>query len=226
MRLDVWLVKHGFFSSRQRAKKAIMEGKVLVNGRVRKQSTRVQEDDVIRVLDWADRPRGYHKLMAIEESLGFPLVEPGMRALDIGSSAGGFLLFLHERGAYVTGIEFSTEFMRYLSKIVEFLSRATLVHADAFKINPLSVAAVDSLDLLLVDVTCEPTGTLNLLTRFWPLLRLRGRFLAAFKMSYDSSVVRHIEDSLFHIGASNTRVIILDKSRDELHIYGEKKQVG
>ncbi|MDI3502495.1 MAG: rRNA (cytidine1920-2-O)/16S rRNA (cytidine1409-2-O)-methyltransferase, partial [Archaeoglobi archaeon] len=51
MRLDVLLVRKGYFSSRQKAKECIKRGFVKVNGEViRKPSFRVREDSEIEVL--------------------------------------------------------------------------------------------------------------------------------------------------------------------------------
>ena len=99
-RLDVWLVENGHFSSRQVAKRAIKEGMVTIDGKPCKPSKKVSGDEDIRVSpDYADKPMGYHKLKEIDELLGGKLVTLPCIALDIGSSAGGFLAYLNDKGA-------------------------------------------------------------------------------------------------------------------------------
>ena len=69
MRLDLLLVKRGYFSSRQRAKDYIRRGFVLVNGvRITKPSAEVDFNAKIEVLA-EEKPRGYWKLKEIDERL-------------------------------------------------------------------------------------------------------------------------------------------------------------
>ena len=88
-RLDVWLVDTGHFSSRQLAKRAIKEGKTC------KPSANVTGKENIKILtDAANMPIGYLKLEKLDKLMDENLVEDPCLALDIGSSAGGFLLYL------------------------------------------------------------------------------------------------------------------------------------
>ncbi|MEM2462455.1 MAG: S4 domain-containing protein, partial [Archaeoglobaceae archaeon] len=90
MRLDVLLVRRGFFKSRNRAKIAIKKGLVIVNGAIaKKPSMEVGIDAEIKVLD--DKPLGYWKLKELDEK--FRIFEGNETVLDLGSSAGGFLLY-------------------------------------------------------------------------------------------------------------------------------------
>lgn len=98
-RLDQSLVSRGLVESREQAQRAILAGRVQVNGQTaRKASDRVVPSDEV-VLTAAERyvSRGGHKL---EHALRrFQLEVQGIRALDIGASTGGFTDCLLQHGA-------------------------------------------------------------------------------------------------------------------------------
>jgi 23S rRNA (cytidine1920-2'-O)/16S rRNA (cytidine1409-2'-O)-methyltransferase len=218
-RLDVWLVETGQFSSRQAAKRAIKDGLVIVNGRKCKPSTQVYEKDTIELLSTeADVPQGYQKLKELDERLQDKLVCGACTALDIGSSAGGFLIYLAEKGANVTGIEVSKRFGEELHVIVEKYPQISVVFTDAFDMDPSIVANNGQLDLLLVDVTTEPEGTLKLIEKFTPLLKKEGRMLAAFKSNHKSETLASFKEDISQLGYEQIQEIILNETRQEVHI--------
>ena len=97
MRLDKYLVEKGFFESRNRALDAIKRGKVFVDGRVAKASLKCHEESQIDI----DQEKFYvsrasKKLERFLEEYSVEL--NGKRALDIGSSTGGFVQILLENG--------------------------------------------------------------------------------------------------------------------------------
>ena len=99
-RLDVLLVEKNFFESRERAKRIIMSGKVLVDDKkIDKAGTLVNRDCEIRLLG-EDIPfvsRGGLKLnKAIKE---FNININGKIAADIGASTGGFTDCMLQNGA-------------------------------------------------------------------------------------------------------------------------------
>ncbi len=99
-RLDVLLVKKGFFSSRERAKIAIMEGDVYVGGAISdKAGTKIDVDAEITVRN--DQcpfvGRGGYKLAKAVGVFGISL--EGMTAMDIGASTGGFTDCMLQNGA-------------------------------------------------------------------------------------------------------------------------------
>ena len=99
-RLDVLLVERNLFESRERAKRIIMTGKVLVDDKkIDKAGTLVNRDCEIRLLG-EDIPfvsRGGLKLnKAIEE---FKIDLNGKIAADIGASTGGFSDCMLQHGA-------------------------------------------------------------------------------------------------------------------------------
>ncbi len=99
MRLDSFLVEHGFFESRNRAANAIKDGQVKVDGKiVKKPSFKVEEGAKIELKE----SKFYVSRAAkkLEEYLKeFPLPIDGARCLDVGSSTGGFTQILLENGA-------------------------------------------------------------------------------------------------------------------------------
>ena len=99
-RLDVLLVERKFFESRERAKRIIMAGKILVDDmKIDKAGTLVNRDCQIRLIG-EDIPfvsRGGLKLnKAIEE---FNIDLNGKIAADIGASTGGFTDCMLQHGA-------------------------------------------------------------------------------------------------------------------------------
>lgn len=107
LRLDEALVERGHYASRSRARDAVLRNAVMVNGALAaKPSLGVGEADVISVSDAALAYVSRAALKLIAGLDHFNLSVKDLRALDIGSSTGGFLQVLLERGAaHVTGVE-------------------------------------------------------------------------------------------------------------------------
>jgi predicted rRNA methylase YqxC with S4 and FtsJ domains len=219
-RLDVWLVETKQFSSRQAAKRAIKDGLVIVNGKVSKPSKQVSEIDIIEVVSQdADFPLGFKKLKEIDEKLDNSLVATPCLALDIGSSAGGFLAYLATNDATVVGIEVSKRFAEDLHRLVEKYPQISVIFADAFEIDPTIISEPNNLDLLLVDVTTEPEGTLKLIEKFTILLRKEGRMMAAFKSNpTDSESTENLKKAISQMSYEEIQEICLDDTRQEVHI--------
>lgn len=89
MRLDKYLVEEGYFESRNRANDAIKSGKVKVDGKVAKASAKIDENSSVEVED-----EKFYVSRAARKLENFlaehPMDIKGKRALDIGSSTGGF----------------------------------------------------------------------------------------------------------------------------------------
>ncbi len=101
MRLDTFLFENGYFESREKAKKAITEFRITVNGKtVTKPAAEVSEIDNITVIP-SERTeyvgRGGIKLEYALDT--FKIDVQGKRAIDIGASTGGFTDCLLKRGA-------------------------------------------------------------------------------------------------------------------------------
>jgi 23S rRNA (cytidine1920-2'-O)/16S rRNA (cytidine1409-2'-O)-methyltransferase len=99
-RLDAELVRRGLVASRAQAQQAVRDGLVLVAGAPAMKPDRlVAASDAVVVLGPPPRyvSRGGHKLEAALDRFG---VDPvGRRAIDVGSSTGGFTDCLLQRGA-------------------------------------------------------------------------------------------------------------------------------
>ena len=89
MRLDKYLVEEGYFESRNRANDAIKAGKVKVDGKVAKASAKIDENSLVEVED-----EKFYVSRAARKLENFltehPIDLQGKKALDIGSSTGGF----------------------------------------------------------------------------------------------------------------------------------------
>jgi len=89
MRLDKYLVDEGYFESRNRANDAIKAGQVMVDGKKAKASAKVDENTIVEVEDTK-----FYVSRAARKLENFlaehPMDLQGKKALDIGSSTGGF----------------------------------------------------------------------------------------------------------------------------------------
>lgn len=100
LRLDQALVEEGHYSSRSRARDAVLRGAIRINGAVAdKPSRTVTRDDRMSVADAAQAyvSRSGLKLKSALDATG--LSPAGRIALDIGASTGGFTQVLLEAGA-------------------------------------------------------------------------------------------------------------------------------
>jgi 23S rRNA (cytidine1920-2'-O)/16S rRNA (cytidine1409-2'-O)-methyltransferase len=95
MRLDKYLVEKGYFESRNRALDAIKRGKVFVNGTVAKASMKCDEStniDIDQEKFYVSRAAKKLELFLEEYSMNLE----GKKAVDVGSSTGGFVQILLE----------------------------------------------------------------------------------------------------------------------------------
>ena len=99
-RLDILLVRGGFFASREKAKTTIMAGQVYVNGQ--KEDKAGMKFDVDSVLEVRGKTlpyvsRGGLKLEKAVQSFGLNL--EGLVCMDVGASTGGFTDCMLQNGA-------------------------------------------------------------------------------------------------------------------------------
>jgi 23S rRNA (cytidine1920-2'-O)/16S rRNA (cytidine1409-2'-O)-methyltransferase len=97
VRLDKYLVEEGYFESRNRANDAIKAGKVKVDGKVAKASAKIDETTSVEVEDekfYVSRAARKLENFLAEHTIEFK----GKKALDIGSSTGGFAQIVLENG--------------------------------------------------------------------------------------------------------------------------------
>lgn len=111
MRLDSELVNRKLFQSRQRAKNAVTEGKVLVNSKVcLKPSFDVDENDIIEINGEDIKYVGRGGLKLEKLVLKHNLVFDKMICMDIGASTGGFTDCMLQNGAeYVYAVDVGSD---------------------------------------------------------------------------------------------------------------------
>lgn len=196
MRLDKLLVVRGYFETRQKAKEAIKRGFVIVNGKViKKPSFDVDFDAEIVVLQ-EGKPRGYWKLMELDKE--WDIIKEGDIVLDLGSSAGGFLLYASEKAKRVYGIEYSREFEGVLREIERSRDNVKVFIEDAFKFD---LGKLEPLDVILSDLTLDPTSALKATLRFIPLLKSGGKVLFVMKtglkeeLDFQNLKILNVKDS-------------------------------
>jgi 23S rRNA (cytidine1920-2'-O)/16S rRNA (cytidine1409-2'-O)-methyltransferase len=97
-RLDVYLVENGYCESREKARRLIMAGQVLVNTRAQKPSYEVREMDEVLVKQPEKYiSRGGYKLEKALRVFGVDL--RGLCCVDVGASSGGFTDCMLQQGA-------------------------------------------------------------------------------------------------------------------------------
>lgn len=180
MRLDAFLVAQGKADSRSRARRAITMGNVKVDGSiVTKPSKQVGYSSKIEVTENINVSAGYIKLKEIQESTG--LILPGDAVLDLGSSAGGFMLFASETANQVRGIEYSTEFMPMLNEIAAAQKNISIIQGDVFTMSLMEISE-SPVDVILNDLTVEPDISIKILEKVLPLLKPGGSVLQVLKL--------------------------------------------
>ncbi len=217
MRLDAYLVDTGYFKSRGRAKSAILNGNVKVdNIIVKKPSKDINVGAEIDVEEGLDMPRGYFKLKRIQDATG--LICEGDRVLDLGSSAGGFLICASKIAFFVKGIEYSRDFSTELDKVETEKDNVSVMFGDVFQI-PLDEISKEPFDVILSDMTLEPIGSLEALERLLPLLRNNGKLLQVIKMGKQKNIKR----ILAKIESFGVKILdVLDSDRQEIYIVAQK----
>lgn len=222
-RLDSWLVEQGYFSSRQAAKRAIRAGHVKVNGKPAKPSKQIKGSESVTVSkESLDTPVGYLKLKQIDDAIG-NIVASTTLALDIGSSAGGFLTYLAECGSTAIGVEVSEEFAQSLERLVDEYPNISVLLDDAFTMDPMIIDDNEKIDLLLIDVTTEPQGTLMLVKKFSVLLKKEGWLVASFKSKTSSTTISNLRDSVAGLGFTIVQDIVLDGTLHEFHVVAVRQ---
>lgn len=101
MRTDTYLFEKGFFESREKAKKAIEQLRIVVNGKtVTKPSFDIEDSDEIVVIPSEHTEYVGRGGIKLEHALDtFRIDVKNKRAIDIGASTGGFTDCLLKRGA-------------------------------------------------------------------------------------------------------------------------------
>jgi predicted rRNA methylase YqxC with S4 and FtsJ domains len=196
---------------------------VKVDGKPAKASKQIKGSESVTVSkESRDTPVGYLKLKQIDDSIG-NVVTSDTLALDIGSSAGGFLRYLAECGATAIGIEVSEEFTQSLEKLVNEYPNVSVLFDDAFTMDPMLVDENETLDLLIIDVTTEPQGTLTLVKKFSVLMKKDGWLIASFKSRTSPTAISNLRDSVSGLGFTVVQDIVLDGALHEFHVVAVRQ---
>jgi len=155
-RLDILLTEKGLFPSREKAKAAIMEGIVFVDGqRIDKAGTSVADDAAIEVRGNTCPyvSRGGLKLKKAIDTFGFSL--QGKVCADMGSSTGGFTdCMLQEGAAHVFAIDVGYGQLDYKLRIddrVTVMEKTNIRYMDPASIEPKA-------DFVSIDVSFISTA--------------------------------------------------------------------
>jgi 23S rRNA (cytidine1920-2'-O)/16S rRNA (cytidine1409-2'-O)-methyltransferase len=184
LRLDQWLVRHGYTETRNRARWLIETGQVWVRGQLCCKPSLALPDSCQVEIRGEGLPyvsRGGLKLERALETFGIDVTD--MVALDIGASTGGFVDCLLQRGA-----------QRVYALDVGVGQLAPKVRADARvivlegrNIRGFQAAELpETVDLITVDVSFISLRLV--LPLLPPFLRLCGRVVALVKPQFEVGV--------------------------------------
>jgi 23S rRNA (cytidine1920-2'-O)/16S rRNA (cytidine1409-2'-O)-methyltransferase len=151
IRLDQLLIERGLFASRTRARAAIADGLVLVDGKpVLKPS---QSVDAHAALDVDPRARLYVSRAAqkLAHALASFAIDPaGLECLDVGASTGGFTQVLLEKGAkHITAVD-----VGHAQLAAEIAADPRVTSIEGLNAKELTTAHVTGpIDLIVCDVS-------------------------------------------------------------------------
>lgn len=180
-RIDVMLVERGLFSSREKARAAVLAGEVKVDGHVVTKAGHAIGDDAVVEIAEARRfvSRGGHKLEGALETFGIDVA--GLTALDVGASTGGFTDCLLKRGASSVAAvdvgygQLAWE-LRQDSRVAVF-ERTNIRHVNGDAIGaPFEFVVIDVSFISLAKV----------LPHIMPLVSLDGSVLALVKPQFEA----------------------------------------
>jgi len=180
-RLDQAMVDRGLCDSREKAKRSILAGQVLVNDQLaHKPSDTVKPDDAI-VLEAPEKyvSRGGQKLE--HALLHFHLDVNGLAAIDLGASTGGFTDCLLQHGATsVTAVDVGHGQLAWKlrrDKRIAVMERtnARFLKPDQFP-KPFDLAVID----------CSFISLKKILPAAVPLVKPDGRIVALIKPQFEA----------------------------------------
>lgn len=218
MRLDTYLVEKGYFISRSSAKNAIKSGYIRINEKIiTKPSKDIDDSSIIEITEKANMPKGYFKLKLIQEKTS--ILNKNDNVLDLGSSAGGFLLYACEIVKHIQGIEFSLDFKKKLETISSQHENVDIIFADVFTLN-LKQIMNTKVDVILSDMTIEPVISILALKKVLPILKERGKILQVLKIQ--NQAVDPLISEIETFGITVTHII--EPQTKEIYIVGIKEE--
>jgi 23S rRNA (cytidine1920-2'-O)/16S rRNA (cytidine1409-2'-O)-methyltransferase len=179
VRLDRALVERGLARSRGQAQELIRAGRVTLDGRTAlKASELVAATDRLEARTDPYVSRGAHKLAGALDDLGFV---PTGRALDAGSSTGGFTQVLLERGAeQVYAVDVGTDQLAALLRV------DPRVHSrEQTSIRDLTLEHLDGRPVDLVVADLSFISLRKLLDRFAAVTAVDGTWLLMVKPQFE-----------------------------------------
>jgi len=205
LRLDQWLVVHGYAETRSRAQWLIETGQVWVRGQPCGKPSLVLSDAgqvEIRGVGLPYVSRGGLKLAGALQSFGLEVT--GFVALDVGASTGGFTDCLLQRGAQrVYALDVGTG---QLAPKLRHDPR--VVPLEGCNIRMVRAADLpEALDLITVDLSFISLRLV--LPQLAPFLRPSGRVVALVKPQFEVGVG--------HVGRGG---IVRDQQQRELALHG------
>ncbi len=181
-RLDTLLVEKGFFSTREKAKSAIMAGEVLVEGeRVDKSGQKIKIESNISVIkkETTFVSRGGEKLKKALKV--FNVNVRGKRVIDVGASTGGFTDCLLKSGAekvYCIDVGYGQ-----LAWKLQKDSRVVII--DRTNIRYLTADRFDDLfELAVIDVSFISLD--KVLPAVYNLVKEKGEAVALIKPQFEA----------------------------------------
>jgi 23S rRNA (cytidine1920-2'-O)/16S rRNA (cytidine1409-2'-O)-methyltransferase len=156
-RLDVLLAAHGYFDTRERARRSIMAGLVHIDNVLADKPGQKYAVDILGRLRIKDAflpvSRGYHKLAAALDT--FALSVEGLVCIDVGASTGGFTECLLAGGAsLVYAVDCGHNqlvFSLRQDERVRVMEQTNARYLDAALFDPLPVFAV--MDVSFISIT-------------------------------------------------------------------------
>lgn len=226
MRLDVYLAKKKNGLTRTKAQRAIKMGFILVNDKpATKPAYIVKDNDKITIVNrsLAKKPSGYFKLQELQDK--YKIIKENDIVLDLGSSAGGYLLVAANVAKKVYGVEFSSKFEPTLRRIEKENSNVKIIIGDVFKMWPSEMTSGESVDLILNDLTLDWESSIKAMDNALKLLKVNGRVLMTVKQAsrLSKNVLSLIDEKLEPLELKIKEKIKLDNSKDEFYIIIEKK---
>lgn len=180
-RIDNVLVKKGFFETRQKAKYAIENGNIYVNGEnIKKSSKLVSEKDKIELKGEGLKyvSRGGLKLeRAINE---FEINLLGKTCADIGASTGGFTDCMLQNGARkIYAIDVGHE---QLAK--ELKENNKVINMEGTNIKEYDTSNIEKLDFISSDVSF--ISETHVLPKIYEMLKIKGKAAILIKPQFEA----------------------------------------
>ncbi len=191
MRIDEFLFANGFFDSRTKAKQAIEDGNVFMDGKqIKKPSVDVADVELSRITVKAKVSfvslGGYKLLKALKD---FDFSVKDLVVADIGASTGGFTDCLLQNGAakvYAVDLndDLLHDFLKKNGKVVRIIKNAKNLTADDF----------ENLDLITADLSF--ISAKQVLGVFYGILPENGKVILLIKPQFEIGEKRKFKNGI------------------------------